>query len=43
MPERVILTIGTKKGLFVAEAAEGAREASRCAGRSDRRGRVRQR
>ena len=36
MPERVILCIGTRKGLFVAEALEDPANASRCAGRSDR-------
>ena len=34
MPDRVILTIGTKKGLFVAEAAKTARTVRRCADRS---------
>ncbi len=34
MADRVILTIGTKKGVFVAEAAKTATAASRCAGPS---------
>ena len=34
MPDRVILSIGTKKGLFVAEAAKTRRGVRRCAGRS---------
>ena len=35
MPDRVVLTIGTRKGLFVAESAK-ARGSSRCAARSRR-------